>query len=182
MAVTIWSSVQVPMPVWRSGVMFVEYTVPNGPSYLRPPAFSGAPFLGSVWQPQPAAAPNTYFPRATRSALTGLWAPAELGVPAGLWGPGGPGGPGGLCAPMGPERIRTSAVAAVAASRPRPRVSRIEGWHAASIPGSTRGRERWFPSALTLLGRSRRGTLDRLEGDLHHEGILARVVVMPAAS
>jgi hypothetical protein len=31
-AVTICSSVHVPMPVWRSGVMFVEYTVPNGPS------------------------------------------------------------------------------------------------------------------------------------------------------
>ena len=32
MAVMICSSVQLPMPVWRSGVMFVEYTVPKGPS------------------------------------------------------------------------------------------------------------------------------------------------------
>jgi len=28
----ICSSVQAPIPVWRSGVMLVEYTVPNGPS------------------------------------------------------------------------------------------------------------------------------------------------------
>jgi len=31
-AVMICSSVQAPIPVWRSGVMLVEYTVPNGPS------------------------------------------------------------------------------------------------------------------------------------------------------
>jgi len=37
----IWSSVQSPMPVWRSAVMLLEYTVPNGPSYLRPPLFTG---------------------------------------------------------------------------------------------------------------------------------------------
>ena len=61
----IWSSVQPPIPVCRSGVMFVEYTVPNGPSYLRPPLFRGLSF--SVWHPQPPVAPNTYFPRATGS-------------------------------------------------------------------------------------------------------------------
>src|SRR4030095_14495613 len=56
------------MPVSGSGVILVEYTVPNGPSYLRPPALSSvATFLGSVWHPQPAATPKTYLPRATSS-------------------------------------------------------------------------------------------------------------------
>ena len=56
-AVTICSSVHEPMPVSRSGVMLLEYTVPKGPSYRRPPAFAGCPF--AVWQPQPPVAPNT---------------------------------------------------------------------------------------------------------------------------
>ena len=59
----ICSSVHFPIPLAGSGVMLEEYTVPNGPSYLRPPAFRTPP-LGSVWQPQPAAAPKMYFPRA----------------------------------------------------------------------------------------------------------------------
>src|SRR5215831_10941510 len=62
-AVMICSSVQLPIPVFGSGVMLLEYTVPNGPSYLRPPALT-APF-GSVWQPQPPVAPKTYLPRAS---------------------------------------------------------------------------------------------------------------------
>jgi hypothetical protein len=36
MAVTICSSVHPPMPVLASGVIFVEYTVPNAPSYFLP--------------------------------------------------------------------------------------------------------------------------------------------------
>src|SRR4030095_8332936 len=56
------------MPGSGSGVILVEYTVPNGPSYLRPPALSSvATFLGSVWHPQPAATPKTYLPRAISS-------------------------------------------------------------------------------------------------------------------
>jgi hypothetical protein len=57
------------MPVSRSGVIFVEYTVPNGASNRRPPAFNPvAAFPGSVWQPQPPpAAANTYFRIAVRS-------------------------------------------------------------------------------------------------------------------
>jgi hypothetical protein len=47
-AVMICSSVHPPMPVSRSGVMFVEYTVPNGASILRPPALTGLPLPGSV--------------------------------------------------------------------------------------------------------------------------------------
>ena len=70
----IWSSVQPPIPVWRSGVMFVEYTVPKVPSYLRPPLLSGRSF--SVWHPQPPVAPKTYFPRATGSEVAGPCAPA----------------------------------------------------------------------------------------------------------
>src|SRR5262249_11786397 len=38
--------VHLPSPALGSGVMFLEYTVPNGPSYLRPPALR-IPF-GSV--------------------------------------------------------------------------------------------------------------------------------------
>src|SRR5205823_4234975 len=37
-AVMICSSVQPPIPVCRSGLMLLEYTLPNAPSYLRPPA------------------------------------------------------------------------------------------------------------------------------------------------
>src|SRR5207237_1430258 len=53
-AVMICSSVQAPMPVSRSGVMLLEYTVPNGPSSRRPPALAG--FAFAVWQPQPPVA------------------------------------------------------------------------------------------------------------------------------
>src|SRR5215471_10758641 len=65
MAVMICASVQLPIPAFGSGVMLLEYTVPNGPSYLRPPALR-TPF-GSVWQPQPPVAPKTYLPRASWS-------------------------------------------------------------------------------------------------------------------
>ena len=54
--------------------MFVEYTVPKGPSYFRPPLFTGRSF--SVWHPQPPVAPKTYFPRATGSELGGACAQA----------------------------------------------------------------------------------------------------------
>ena len=46
MAARICSSVQAPIPVSRSGVMLVAYTVPKGPSNFLPPAFGGP--LGSV--------------------------------------------------------------------------------------------------------------------------------------
>ena len=72
-AVMICSSVHLPIPVVGSGVMFEAYTVPNGPSYLRPPALRGC--FGAVWQPQPAAAPNTYLPRAICSRVG--WAAAS---------------------------------------------------------------------------------------------------------
>src|SRR5207249_11457466 len=72
-AVMICSSVQPPIPVSRSGVMLLEYTLPNGPSYLRPPALTDC--LGTVWQPHPPVAPNTYLPRAS-SAADGAWANA----------------------------------------------------------------------------------------------------------
>src|SRR5574341_2120833 len=74
----ICSSVQPPTPVSRSGVMLVENTVPNGPSYLRPPPLTGCFF--TVWQPQPPVAPKTYFPRAS-SAGDGAWAPAGRAAP-----------------------------------------------------------------------------------------------------
>src|SRR5580765_705857 len=68
MAVMIWSSVHLPMHVSGSGVILVAYTVPKGPSYFRPPAFSAVAALsGSVWHPQPAATPKTYLPRAISS-------------------------------------------------------------------------------------------------------------------
>src|ERR1700730_793600 len=75
-AVTIWSSVQPPMPVFVSGVMLVEYTVPKGPSYFLPPAFA-APF-GSVWQPQPPVAPKMYLPRGSCSGSAASAPAAEL--------------------------------------------------------------------------------------------------------
>src|SRR5215468_5342741 len=68
-AVMICSSVQAPIPVSRSGVMLLEYTVPNGPSYRRPPAFTGSLIL--VWQPQPPVAPKTYLPRAISAGVGG---------------------------------------------------------------------------------------------------------------
>src|SRR2546422_685154 len=80
-AVMICSSVQLPMPVSRSGVMLDEYTVPNGPSYFRPPALTGC--FGTVWQPQPPVAPNMYLPRAI-SAAEGGCAVADLESKAGL--------------------------------------------------------------------------------------------------
>ena len=46
MAVMICSSVQPPMPVERSGVILLAYTVPKGPSNFLPPAFACP--LGSV--------------------------------------------------------------------------------------------------------------------------------------
>ena len=49
--------------------------MPNGPSYFRPPLFTGRSF--SVWQPQPPAAPKMYLPWATRSAPACAWAHAE---------------------------------------------------------------------------------------------------------
>src|SRR6266704_5454127 len=70
----ICSSVQPPMPVSRSGVMLDEYTVPNGPSYFRPPALTVC--FGTVWQPQPPVAPKTYFPRAISVWLAPIWASA----------------------------------------------------------------------------------------------------------
>jgi len=66
-AVMICSSVHLPMPAEGSGVILDEDTVPKGPSYSRPPALSAC--LGAVWQPQPAAAPKMYFPRAICSRL-----------------------------------------------------------------------------------------------------------------
>src|SRR5437660_6756650 len=75
-AVMICSSVQPPIPVSRSGVMLLEYTLPNGPSYLRPPALTDC--LGTVWQPHPPVAPNTYLPRAS-SAADGACADASAG-------------------------------------------------------------------------------------------------------
>src|SRR5262245_31983460 len=72
----IWSSVQLPMPVSLSGVMLLEYTVPNGPSYRRPPALTGS--FGLVWQPQPPVAPNTDLPR---SISAGVGEAADAGMP-----------------------------------------------------------------------------------------------------
>src|SRR5262249_12821803 len=74
-AVMICSSVQPPIPVALSGVMFVEYTVPNGPSNFLPPAL-GDP-LGSVWQRQPPAAPKMYLPRAISDGSAAKAAPAH---------------------------------------------------------------------------------------------------------
>src|SRR5262249_12185484 len=71
----ICSSVHLPIPVAGSGVMLDEYTVPNGPSYLRAPELSGS--LGAVWHAQPAAAPKMYLPRATGS---GSWPAAAEAV------------------------------------------------------------------------------------------------------
>src|SRR5437879_5468287 len=80
-AVMICSSVQPPMPVSRSGVMLDAYTVPNGPSYFRPPALTGC--FGTVWQPQPPVAPKMYLPRAS-SAAEGACAAAGSESKAGL--------------------------------------------------------------------------------------------------
>src|SRR6267142_2739242 len=66
----------LPIPVSLSGVMLLEYTVPKGPSYRRPPALAGC--LGTVWQPHPPVAPKTYLPRA-RSAAEGACADASAG-------------------------------------------------------------------------------------------------------
>src|SRR5436190_2079872 len=74
-AVMICSSVQPPIPVVLSGVMFVAYTVPKGPSNFLPPAL-GWP-LGSVWQPQPPAAPKMYLPRVTSAGSAAKAAPAH---------------------------------------------------------------------------------------------------------
>src|SRR6266849_3271453 len=74
-AVMICSSVQPPIPVALSGVMFVAYTVPKGPSNFLPPAL-GWP-LGSVWQPQPPAAPKMYLPRVTSAGSAATAAPAH---------------------------------------------------------------------------------------------------------
>src|SRR5262249_61542363 len=71
-----------PIPVCLSGVMLLEYTDPNGPSYFRPQVFSvlpGSALPGSVWHPHPAAAPRMYLPRPIRS-LAGL--PCPLAGPA----------------------------------------------------------------------------------------------------
>src|SRR5438132_4122430 len=53
-AFTTCASVHFPMPVSGSGVMLAEYTVPNGPSNLRPPALRPTPSCG-VWQAHPPA-------------------------------------------------------------------------------------------------------------------------------
>src|SRR5262245_38708456 len=77
MAVMICSSVQPPIPVLMSGVMLLEYTLPNGASYFLPPAFAG-PF-GTVWQPQPPVAPKMYFPRAISSGVAAKAGAAKSG-------------------------------------------------------------------------------------------------------
>src|SRR5882672_2858376 len=74
-AVMICSSVQPPIPVALSGVMFVAYTVPKGPSNFLPPVL-GWP-LGSVWQPQPPAAPKMYLPRVISDGSAAKAAPAH---------------------------------------------------------------------------------------------------------
>src|SRR5713101_3087604 len=74
-AVMICASVQPPIPVVWSGVMFVAYTVPKGPSNFLPPAL-GWP-LGSVWHPQPPVAPKMYLPRATSAGSAAKTAPAH---------------------------------------------------------------------------------------------------------
>src|SRR5882672_1789404 len=74
-AVMICSSVQPPIPVALSGVMFVAYTVPKGPSNFLPPAL-GWP-LGSLWQPQPPAAPKMNLPRVISDGSAAKAAPAH---------------------------------------------------------------------------------------------------------
>src|SRR6516164_4528131 len=48
-------SVYLPIPVSLSGVMLVEYIVPNGSLNAKPPAYSLPP--GAVWQTTQSAAP-----------------------------------------------------------------------------------------------------------------------------
>src|SRR5215472_13860502 len=55
--------------------MLAAYTVPKGPVNFLPPAFTGP--LGTVWQPQPAAAPNTALPRAISAGSAAPATPVE---------------------------------------------------------------------------------------------------------
>ena len=65
----IWSSVQLPMPVPLSGVMFGERQVPNFSGISRPPApvFARSGPVGpiAVWQTMHAPAFTRYAPRST---------------------------------------------------------------------------------------------------------------------
>src|ERR1700691_4072343 len=97
------------MPVSLSGVMLVEYSVPNGNLNPRPPAYSWPPWV--VWQTMQSAAFARYAPRSTRLALA-----SEAGTPVGsaaLYSASATFGPSANAIGPGPRMIQIATTAAM---------------------------------------------------------------------